>query len=105
MSNGSSGIDGDSRINSKPPADSDVKKKRRIRALQPPNNNLGEDELLMKTFYDLMQIKSDRGEWSESGMSLAIARAFAMPFDQVLPWRVLRPLLPLFFYEKCLDGT
>ena len=38
-------------------------KRKRIPALIPPNNNLGEDELLLKGFYDLMQIKADKGEF------------------------------------------
>ena len=36
---------------------------RRITPFTPPRNNLGYDELLAKTFIDLMQIKYDRGEF------------------------------------------
>jgi hypothetical protein len=35
---------------------------RKITPFTPPRNNLSEDELLAKTFYDIVQIKADRGE-------------------------------------------
>jgi hypothetical protein len=36
---------------------------RKVTPFTPPRNNLGEDELLAKTFIDLMQIKADHGEF------------------------------------------
>lgn len=64
----------------------DGSKKRSIPALKPPNNNLGEDELMMKKFYDLMQIKADKGEWE---------RIWAEPMDRKAINDAIRPSFTL----------
>ena len=54
----------------------------RIHALIPPRNNLSDDELLAKTFIDIMQIKADSGE---------LSRIYREPQDRRGVLNVMKP--------------
>lgn len=100
--------DGDAPVSAAP---KDTNKKRRIPALEPPNNNLGEDELLMKKFYDLMQIKSDNGEWERiwnepddrRGIHNAIRPSFIYASVSALATFVFLRKVPNWYMNRALS--
>jgi len=91
-------------------SDASSGKKRCIPALRPPNNNLGEDELLMKTFYDIMQIKSDNGEWERiwndptdrKGIRDAILPSFTLACCSALGTFVFLRKVPTWYMNRAL---
>jgi hypothetical protein len=90
--------------------DASTSKRKRIPALIPPNNNLGEDELLMKTFYDLMQIKADRGEFQRireepedrKAIFEAIRPSFAIASASTLATFVFLRRVPRWYMNRAL---
>jgi hypothetical protein len=92
------------------PNDASTTKRKRIPALIPPNNNLGEDELLMKTFYDLMQVKADRGEFQRirqepedrRAIFEAIRPSFAVASASALATFVFLRKVPRWYMNRAL---
>jgi hypothetical protein len=90
--------------------DASTTKRKRIPALIPPNNNLGEDELLMKTFYDLMQVKADRGEFQRirqepedrKAIFEAIRPSFAIASASALATFVFLRKVPRWYMNRAL---
>lgn len=88
----------------------DESKKRSVPALKPPNNNLGEDELMMKKFYDLMQIKSDEGEWERiwaepadrQGIHDAIRPSFTMATVSTIATFLFLRKVPAWYMNRAL---